>query len=469
MATIPSAASVQNNSNEDDSLKSRFKIRTVTCFVTLTPSDFEDHGEEDEGVEKKIYVAGLTGRWIEQALVDQGYKVQTVRLATNPFAEWLLLPSSSKTMNSDGNESDETVSTDVVDERLARVETLLKDMDISFCALGPAVSTADVSICPRIVASSPRFSCSTSLSANDTNHAQAAAQCILEISQLGEMYSGPHVKNGLGNFRFCVAAACQDYIPFFPVAKSPTNKGKGNIKYDGIGGNGTEKTIYIKFAVGLENGVVAHELLTKCGSIQNIAAFSDDMARVIQPIQELCLRSAAELAVSTADQHDLEVEFVGIDTSLNPSLDPAGSVAAALEALEEVTQFGAPGTIAAAASITQCLQNLPGIQLVGYCGLMLPLCEDARLVELANSGSLRIPDLLSISHVCGVGLDTVPIPGDCSVTELSSLLLDVAGVAHRWNKSLSCRVFPVPGKKAGDSTSFDDSPHMMNSRILPLC
>ena len=69
--------------------------------------------------------------------------------------------------------------------------------------------------------------------------------------------------------------------------------------------------------------------------------------------------------------------------------------------------------------------------------------------------------------MCGVGVDTVPVPGDCSETELAGLLLDVAGLAHRWDKSLSCRVFPVPGKQAGDWTDFD-SPYMVNAKILPI-
>jgi hypothetical protein len=93
---------------------------------------------------------------------------------------------------------------------------------------------------------------------------------------------------------------------------------------------------------------------------------------------------------------------------------------------------------------------------------MLPVCEDARLAELAETQQLRLADLLSISSVCGVGIDTVPLPGDVTDTSLASLVLDVAGLADRWNKPLSCRVFPLPGKKFGDHTSFD-SPHLISA------
>mmetsp|Transcript_2341 Transcript_2341/g.5035 ORF Transcript_2341/g.5035 Transcript_2341/m.5035 type:complete len:127 (-) Transcript_2341:352-732(-) len=108
-----------------------------------------------------------------------------------------------------------------------------------------------------------------------------------------------------------------------------------------------------------------------------------------------------------------------------------------------------------------------GIKLTGYNGLMLPLCEDRRLAQLATEGKLRMTDLLNVSSVCGVGIDTVPIPGDANADELTSLLLDVVGLAERWNKPLSCRVFPVPNKKVGEMTTFD-SPYLVNSKILPV-
>ena len=139
--------------------------------------------------------------------------------------------------------------------------------------------------------------------------------------------------------------------------------------------------------------------------------------------------------------------------------------------LDEVKIFGGPGTVAAASQITTSLQSLPGIKLTGYCGFMLPVCEDSRLAQLSSNDTkgrqLRISDLLSISSVCGVGLDTVPIAGDCSKEDLSSIILDMAGVAFRWNKSLSARLFPVPNLKTGDMTAFD-SPYLVNASVFSL-
>ncbi len=133
--------------------------------------------------------------------------------------------------------------------------------------------------------------------------------------------------------------------------------------------------------------------------------------------------------------------------------------------------FGGTGSLAAAAAITTSLQSIPDIKTTGYSGLMLPVLEDRRLAELGmttnSKDRITIQKLLCISSVCGVGIDTVPIPGDVSTDSLSSLILDMAALAGRWNKPLSCRMFPVPGGNVGEETTFD-SPYLCNSRVFDL-
>ena len=407
-------------------------VRTVTAFVNLRPEDFAQ-GIIDAKVTKCVTVL----RAMEKELGSAGYVVQTIRIATNPFGEWLLK-----------NEADATNQL----SRLGLIDNLLKEHQIEFCSVGPARSRDEAQYCPAIVAKSHRFSCSMIVDSGDVDAASCAAETILTISKLD---SGDHVKGGLGNFRFCATASCKPHIPFFPAAKSLSNTAA---RCD------TEDPDKPLFAVGLENGCLARELLKECQSVRHInKRFKEEMAAALSPIRGIANDVAAKFSAS----------FLGIDSSLNPSLDEDGSVAAAIEELEEVAVFGGPGTLGAAAEITKALQSLPDVPLVGYCGLMLPVCEDKRLANLASQTGrrddrvLRITDILSISSVCGVGIDTVPVPGDCSKEELSSLILDVAGIAGRWDKSLSCRVFPVPGKKAGEMTEFD-SPYMVNSTVFSM-
>jgi uncharacterized protein len=444
-------------------MKNILTVRTVTAYLNFKTSDFPITPEllPSSRVSHQVALCVQLLREMEQELSQAEYTVQTVRLATNPFGEWLYPEKDSdKDSIADRGES--------IQSRLAMLDSLLANHGIEFCALGCATTSDEArSMCPIIVATSGRFSCSAAVTSDNVDSAMGAAETILTISQLGgqDDASAPaFLQGGLGNFRFCAAASCQPFIPFFPAAKSDSS---------------IENPDRIRFAVGLENGVLFRTLLAKCQSIGNIRQeFSRDMADALLPIQTLC--------DMVSNRHAGMTEFVGIDSSLNPSLDEAGSVAQAMEQLNEIrASFGGPGTLAAAAEITKALQNLPGIKLTGYCGLMLPVCEDRRLAALATAGAttttgahanndiigsereFRITDLLSISSVCGVGVDTVPIPGDSRKEEIASLILDVAGIAGRWNKSLSCRVFPVPGKKAGEMTEFD-SPYLVNAAVFAL-
>jgi len=74
------------------------------------------------------------------------------------------------------------------------------------------------------------------------------------------------------------------------------------------------------------------------------------------------------------------------------------------------------------------------IRLVGYSGLMLPVMEDLTLAERAAQHPrprFFLRDLLTFSAVCGVGLDTVPIPGDTSPDDIAGVYMEVCVVLVR--------------------------------------
>jgi hypothetical protein len=98
---------------------------------------------------------------------------------------------------------------------------------------------------------------------------------------------------------------------------------------------------------------------------------------------------------------------------------------------------------------------------------MLPVLEDPRLAQRASEGRFSVRDLLLYSSVCGTGLDVVPVPGDTPVATLAKVVLDVAALAAKWQKPLSARLFPVPGKRAGDHTAFNDA-LLTNCAVFPV-
>jgi uncharacterized protein (UPF0210 family) len=413
-----------------------FKIRAVTSFLTLKPDDFQsrrrikkqkiesnlvEHSETTP-LEKKISKYATFLKQTEEALKDKGYEVQTLRIATNPFGEYL--------------------HANHIEEQLSELNETLETFKIEFFSLGPATNATEVPLCPKIVSISHRLSCSADLSPDDFEMAKKAAECMQTISKLD---GAPHVKNGLGNFQFCAAACCKPYTPFFPCARSQSYSAAVQDEDD-----------VIHFALGLENGKLAKKLLGETKSIDKISTtFKMGMADALTPVSKICENIAKESKGT--------IQFEGIDTSLNPSLDLSGSVAAAIEQIDVVKKFGGRGSVAAAAEITKALKSLPGIKNAGYSGLMLPVCEDRRLAEL----ELDTTRLLGISSVCGVGLDTIPVSGSASVAGLMGLILDVSSLAFRYEKSLSCRLLLCPGLKGGDKATFN-SPYLCDSKIFDV-
>ncbi len=98
---------------------------------------------------------------------------------------------------------------------------------------------------------------------------------------------------------------------------------------------------------------------------------------------------------------------------------------------------------------------------------MLPVLEDATLARRAAAGELALRDLLLYSAVCGVGLDTIPLPGDVSEATLAGILLDVAALSARLRKPLVARLMPLPGLRAGDPTAFDFE-YFAPGRVMPV-
>src|SRR5438094_1829126 len=104
---------------------------------------------------------------------------------------------------------------------------------------------------------------------------------------------------------------------------------------------------------------------------------------------------------------------------------------------------------------------------LGYSGLMVPVMEDKLLAQRWAESTYNIDSLLAYSAVCGTGLDTIPLPGDISPEQMERIFGDVASLATKWNKPLSARLQPVPGKKAGDQTDFQD-PFLFNTTVHAL-
>jgi uncharacterized protein (UPF0210 family) len=296
------------------------------------------------------------------------------------------------------------------------LQAMLDDVGLVYCSLGPA--TDGIELIPDLLVGNDALNCTVRLDGN-TGAARPAAEAMLRLAN--------ETEEGFGNFRFAALACVPPGGPFFPAAY---HEGPANLT---VGLQGA--SIAAKAAEGGLDGLTER-------AIDAIVAEATPVVR---------------LAERVAD--DLGVRFGGID--LSPAPNGPDSIGAAFEAA--VGTFGGPGTLATAAALTAALRGT-SLPTCGYNGLMLPVMEDVVIARAWAAGEIGLHDLLAYSSVCGTGLDTVPLPGDSSADDLARLLLDVTALAVRLGKPLSARLFPVPGTRAGDRTSFT-SPYLTNTIV----
>jgi len=380
------------------------KIRTITHGITLT-YPFEEY---------TIKEAAAFNNNARKIFEDQGYEVQEPRITTNSWPEFL------------GH-----LSKDDLIRTLQNFEALCKKEGVEFTSIGTVKDPEYMDMIPEIIQHTEGISTTITIvdeiAGFNVEALQKAARTIKTISE--------NTEKGYGNFRFAAIANCPPDIPFYPASYHIGKK---------------------CFTLGLE----CSDLINRAFLDQkNFDSARENLKRIF--IEEL--RPLEDIGVMIED--DTGVSFKGIDVSLAPSLEEHESIAYGFEKLG-LNRFGEPGTLAIAAMVTSVLKSLP-VRKWGYCGLMLPVLEDVGLAARCGDGLLDVQKLLAYSAVCGTGLDCIPLPGDITEQELINILYDVAGLSSKLDKPLSARLFPVPGKRAGEYTEFN-SPFLTECKILDM-
>lgn len=381
-----------------------FRVRAITAGVSLrNAGDFETLASAFDFLQKA-----------RRRLQEAGYEVQTVRVATQPLREYLPDWHARKAF-----------------EAIERLDRFAAERELAF-SIGPVMTdnerAADFAAWAGEVASRcPHTSFTVHVASEEggIHHetVRAAGQAMAAIAGV--------TPGGEGNFNFAATAFCPPGTPFFPAA---WHRGEP------------------AFALGLESPNLLAGAFEQAATPEAArAAATRGLVQAMAPLQSL----AGELAGGSGRR------YLGIDTSPAPGLD--ASIGAAIEALSGVP-FGEPSTLAACAAVTGILQSLD-LRTCGYSGLMLPVLEDRVLAKRAVEGRFGVADLMLYSSVCGTGLDVVPLPGDTEPEVLSGLVADVAALAARYRKPLSARLFPVPGRNAGDAVSFDN-PYLTDAVVL---
>jgi uncharacterized protein (UPF0210 family) len=372
----------------------RCRVRTLTAGVTLEGAD------DVRGVETALTMLESA----RKVFRDEGYEVQTIRVATQPLAGALALAGH-------GDAIPRFAALDAAAAARGAVLSLGPILTDDRADAGLAQWAADLIAATR--ATSLSVVVASPAGGVHLGGARVAAEAILAISKA--------TSGGAGNFRFAAAANIPAGTPFFPVA---WHRGPDAL------------------AVGLESaGLVRDAFASGATPAAKREQLGATLTSALAPVERLASRLASEHRRA----------WLGIDASPAPGKD--ASIGAAIEAFTGVP-FGDATTLQACAVITEVLKALP--RTCGYSGLMLPVLEDPVLAERAVEHRYSLRDLLLYSSVCGTGLDVVPLPGDTLPSVLAGVLTDVAALSDKWRKPLSARLFVMPGKKPGDSVHFDD-------------
>jgi uncharacterized protein len=383
------------------------KLRSITCFI---------HSPLEAGT---IQAAGAFAAAARQAYESDGFIVQTVRLATSPFAGWLpsLAPESAVSL-------------------VRELEQAARSSGFEYLSLGPALpgELPSYQLIPDLLAATHNVFF-TGLMTCDGGGVSLPAlrQCAAIIAKVSGLSP-----DGFTNLRFAAMANVPAGTPFFPAAYH----------------SGTKPA----FALATE----AADLAVGAFRASDSASLTQARDALVESLQ---VHAGRLQETAAALESDYKVHFGGIDFSPSPFPADDISLGAAIEWLG-IPQLGSHGSLAAAAVLAEAIDRAQFVK-AGFNGLMLPVLEDSRLAQRAAEGSLSVKDLLLFSAVCGAGLDTVPLPGDTSADELAGILLDVAVLAQRLDKPLTARLMPVPGKSAGDQTDFQFA-YFANSRVLPV-
>lgn len=260
---------------------------------------------------------------------------------------------------------------------------------------------------------------------------EEGARLIRAISRLSN--------NGFDNFRVGVSCNCQPNTPFFPFS---FHEGEDGFSLALETVNLFIDVILRKRKEGLD--VVQHEILRQ-------------LVEQLKRIDAL----GGELSKKT------RMKYFGVDASLAPFPDGSSSVARIVELLG-VEDFGSYGSLFFTSFLTNIIKTAlrdSAVAHVGFNGVMYSLLEDDYLARRNNQKNLSIDALMLYSAVCGCGLDMVPVPGDILEEEISSLILDVAGMAITLQKPLGVRLLPIPMKRANDLTGFNYD-FLVDTRVL---
>ena len=396
------------------------RIRTISFFLTL-------HKDKSQW-ESALYSVKRDVDLLLPAVQKAGYTLQSIRVITNPFGEYLDLTNL------------QTAKADL--QYLTELLNKFNESGIRLrFAIGAARNKEEIALLPELIAAYGDLcnACvNVPLDENGVLDNELIEQSVYAVQKIANI-----TPRGEGNFNFTVNFNCKPFIPYFPAGYHLSH-------------------LPNSFVIGLETPDLLVEVLKSVPKSPHNQFYADCYQVMSQALQYhvdeiLDMLSAVKLSGA--------FEFAGIDSSAAPSKNCA-SMTKVYE-LMGLPYFGAAGSVEVSALLTKVFKSIQHVPLVGFSGLMLAVTEDLGLAEGTQKHYFDIRALLTYSAVCGIGLDTVPVAGNAKAESIAAIMRDTGTMAFRLNKPLTVRLFPIPNKVAGEISEFEGD-DLCNCRLLHI-
>lgn len=396
------------------------RLRTISFFLTL-------HKDKTQW-ESALYSVKRDVDLLLPAVQKAGYTLQSIRVITNPFGEYLDLTNL------------QTAKADL--QYLTELLNKFNESGIRLrFAIGAARNKEEIALLPELIAAYGDLcnACvNVPLDENGVLDNELIEQSVYAVQRIANI-----TPRGEGNFNFTVNFNCKPFIPYFPAGYHLSH-------------------LPNSFVIGLETPDLLVEVLKSVPKSPHSQFYADCYRAMLQALQ---YHVDQVLEMLSAVKLSGKFEFAGIDSSAAPSKN-CSSITKIYE-LMGLPYFGAAGSVEVSALLTKVFKSIQRVPLVGFSGLMLAVTEDLGLAEGTQKHYFDIRALLTYSAVCGIGLDTVPVAGNVKVESIAAIMRDTGTMAFRLNKPLTVRLFPIPNKVAGEISEFE-SDDLCNCRLLHI-
>ena len=396
------------------------RFRTISFFLTL-------HKNKTQW-EDALYSVKRDVDLLLPAVQKAGYTLQSIRVITNPFGEYLDLTNL------------QTAKADL--QYLTELLNKFNESGIRLrFAIGAARNKEEIALLPELIAAYGDL-CNACVNVPLDEHGvldnELIEQSVYAVQQIANI-----TPRGEGNFNFTVNFNCKPFIPYFPAGYHLSH-------------------LPNSFVIGLETPDLLVEVLKSVPKSPHNQFYADCYRAMLQALQ---YHVDQVLEMLSAVKLSGKFEFAGIDSSAAPSKN-CSSITKIYE-LMGLPYFGAAGSVEVSALLTKVFKSIQRVPLVGFSGLMLAVTEDLGLAEGTQKQYFDIRALLTYSAVCGIGLDTVPVAGNAKAESIAAIMRDTGTMAFRLNKPLTVRLFPIPNKIAGEISEFE-SDDLCNCRLLHI-